>query len=289
MDISVFENNYNKKCPYCNEAMPQEIFNDHLMCHELEREENRNRANNLNQRNDNYNINNNNSSRNNNNFNNQNEEENNNILSNLLNNFISPLHQRQNECRNDNGNILNSLLVGCLGLNDAQRQYQNNHNHINNNNQEIRENNILNGLNNISNIVNSIGRIKNELVNMGNSTIVNSSLNLSNNQNNQNNINNNHNSSNIINRYEQRNKNDNNNINKIMEYLPSSIVKEKNAHSENKNCIICLGEFEQGETITTLPCVHIFHTNCIKSWLKSNSFCPVCKYKITLSSILNQN
>jgi len=41
-------NNNIKRCPYCNETMSEEIFNDHLMCHQLQNEENYNNPNNIN-------------------------------------------------------------------------------------------------------------------------------------------------------------------------------------------------------------------------------------------------
>ena len=79
-----------------------------------------------------------------------------------------------------------------------------------------------------------------------------------------------------------------NEVDRIMELLPCSVLTEKK-DGENKECIVCLSEFEVGESITTLPCVHIFHNECIKSWLKSNNHCPICKFEITLNSIMREN
>ena len=79
-----------------------------------------------------------------------------------------------------------------------------------------------------------------------------------------------------------------NEFNQIMQYLPSTIVNEKK-EGENKECVVCLAEFEIGESITTLPCLHVFHTECIKSWLKSKNHCPICKFEITLNSIMREN
>ena len=79
-----------------------------------------------------------------------------------------------------------------------------------------------------------------------------------------------------------------NEINRIMQYLPSSVLNERK-EGENDTCIICLGEFNIGDSVTTLPCVHIFHTECIKTWLKSKNSCPVCQYEITLNSIMREN
>ena len=41
-------NNNIKKCPYCNQTMLEEIFNDHLICHQLDFEQNTNSQNNIN-------------------------------------------------------------------------------------------------------------------------------------------------------------------------------------------------------------------------------------------------
>ena len=47
---------------------------------------------------------------------------------------------------------------------------------------------------------------------------------------------------------------------------------------DQDSCVICLSEFENGENVTTLPCGHDYHTECIKPWLlKRSSKCPICK------------
>jgi hypothetical protein len=48
-------------------------------------------------------------------------------------------------------------------------------------------------------------------------------------------------------------------------------------------CLICLGDFEEGEEIRQLPCSckHVFHKNCIDTWLSEHgSFCPIDKTHI---------
>ena len=78
------------------------------------------------------------------------------------------------------------------------------------------------------------------------------------------------------------------NIDEIMNLLPSSVVNEKK-EGENNNCIICLNDFDIGENITSLPCLHVFHTDCIKHWLQSNNHCPICKLTITKESLQGGN
>eukprot|EP01062_Namystynia_karyoxenos_P069467 TRINITY_DN6495_c0_g1_i3.p1 TRINITY_DN6495_c0_g1~~TRINITY_DN6495_c0_g1_i3.p1 ORF type:complete len:292 (+),score=67.24 TRINITY_DN6495_c0_g1_i3:72-947(+) len=50
---------------------------------------------------------------------------------------------------------------------------------------------------------------------------------------------------------------------------------------ENKRCPICLCDFEEGEEVRALPCLHVFHPECVDRWLKDNRVCPTCKKDIT--------
>ena len=49
-------------------------------------------------------------------------------------------------------------------------------------------------------------------------------------------------------------------------------------------------EYEPDDEITPLPCDtrHIFHTKCIKDWLKNNNSCPLCKKPITEDDLNRQ-
>ena len=75
----------------------------------------------------------------------------------------------------------------------------------------------------------------------------------------------------------------------ILNNLPETRIKEvENLDPEKKECVICLEEFNNDELVTSLPCIHSFHTHCIKSWLQRNNECPICKFKITYQSINGQ-
>ena len=58
---------------------------------------------------------------------------------------------------------------------------------------------------------------------------------------------------------------------------------EKGAEAEASNehtCAICLEDYQPGQQVRTLPCMHNFHSACVDKWLKSNKSCPLCKHDI---------
>ncbi|XP_078444423.1 NEP1-interacting protein 2-like isoform X2 [Wolffia australiana] len=52
-----------------------------------------------------------------------------------------------------------------------------------------------------------------------------------------------------------------------------SPVRGKDAES----CSICLQDYEIGEEVATLPCIHKFHTKCVARWRTRANACPMCK------------
>jgi len=45
-------------------------------------------------------------------------------------------------------------------------------------------------------------------------------------------------------------------------------------------CVICSGDLEGDESTIKLPCKHIFHNECIKTWLEAQHTCPTCRYEL---------
>ncbi|CAF1378297.1 unnamed protein product [Adineta steineri] len=56
------------------------------------------------------------------------------------------------------------------------------------------------------------------------------------------------------------------------ELTSSTLLAEK--------CPICLTEFNDQEIINKLHCTHLFHLQCISTWLSENDSCPTCRRKV---------
>lgn len=51
---------------------------------------------------------------------------------------------------------------------------------------------------------------------------------------------------------------------------------------EDRSCKICQCEYEDGEELVTLPCLHFFHASCAKEWLKRKRICALCRMPIDI-------
>ena len=61
------------------------------------------------------------------------------------------------------------------------------------------------------------------------------------------------------------------------EKLPIEILNE----TRDNDCAICIDKLKKGNEIVKLPCNHLFHVDCIKSYfLNYNNKCPMCRSNI---------
>ena len=75
----------------------------------------------------------------------------------------------------------------------------------------------------------------------------------------------------------------------ILNNLPETNIEDATKlDADKKNCVICLEDFKNGDKATVLPCIHMFHSNCLIDWLKTQNSCPICKFKLTAENI-NRN
>ena len=61
-------------------------------------------------------------------------------------------------------------------------------------------------------------------------------------------------------------------------HAPEGNVERPESASQ---CMICLSDFEEGESLRRLPCTHVFHQACIDEWLLHRSTsCCLCKVDV---------
>ena len=61
------------------------------------------------------------------------------------------------------------------------------------------------------------------------------------------------------------------------------LVFPKNNKFNETKCIICYSDFIDNNEIS-LPCGHVFHSDCILTWIEQKMNCPICKIKLTWTS-----
>ena len=63
-------------------------------------------------------------------------------------------------------------------------------------------------------------------------------------------------------------------------YIYDETKEDASKDDKSKQCCICLQIYQNGDEITTLPCIDRFHTSCIKPWIERNPSCPLCKFSL---------
>lgn len=64
--------------------------------------------------------------------------------------------------------------------------------------------------------------------------------------------------------------------------LPSvSYTNKAGQEDNNDQCVICRLDYEDGDTLSILPCKHMYHNECINKWLQINKVCPVCSVEVS--------
>ena len=271
-------------CPFCQQLIERNLINDHIMCHQVENEEEFNNhitknpyGNVINNSSQSGDINSNNISNNNNINNNPNNDDTAKLKRDV--NLLKALIEI-NKPSNNGQTDFNKVLKILSGKNNE------------NNNRSIQEDaihTIFDGISLISNECKDIYNQYNSIMGRKNNNNNNNNNMGSSNVTNNNPVSTNKTSfddnNNNLNVHQNNNQINENELNLIMECLSTDILNEKKV-GENSKCLMCNEHFNIGQSVTTLPCSHVFHFNCIKSTLKYNNKCPNCQFEISLDNII---
>ncbi|KAI4303749.1 hypothetical protein MLD38_039345 [Melastoma candidum] len=52
------------------------------------------------------------------------------------------------------------------------------------------------------------------------------------------------------------------------------------AEDEDRICSICKDGLTVGEEATEMPCEHVYHSDCIFTWLRIRNTCPICRHEL---------
>jgi hypothetical protein len=56
--------------------------------------------------------------------------------------------------------------------------------------------------------------------------------------------------------------------------------KIKTGELIERECSICLEDYQSGESVSSLACDHLFHKKCLEEWLKHKNECPLCRTEL---------
>lgn len=60
----------------------------------------------------------------------------------------------------------------------------------------------------------------------------------------------------------------------------TKFLKKQKIGCSSSECTICFENYKKGDIIRNLPCGHKFHYKCMKPWLKTSKYCPLCRFDL---------
>lgn len=71
---------------------------------------------------------------------------------------------------------------------------------------------------------------------------------------------------------------------KAIDDLPVIRVRKGDV-AVSERCAICQDDYKEEDDVTTLPCKHFFHKDCVTPWLRDHHCtCPICRFKLETQS-----
>lgn len=62
--------------------------------------------------------------------------------------------------------------------------------------------------------------------------------------------------------------------------MVTTIVYDASLNETYTQCPITLCDFKQGETISKMPCGHIFNKAALEMWFQNSNKCPICRHEL---------
>ena len=66
--------------------------------------------------------------------------------------------------------------------------------------------------------------------------------------------------------------------------LRKQIMTQCGEHCD-QSCAVCICDFEECDELIRLPCGHVFHKDCVSTWLNEHNTCPTCRYELPTEDI----
>ncbi|OQR95258.1 hypothetical protein ACHHYP_00209 [Achlya hypogyna] len=75
---------------------------------------------------------------------------------------------------------------------------------------------------------------------------------------------------------------------RAMQRLLNLAMDKPAAVDASETCSICLSSFDEteGEAVVQLSCSHLYHRDCVVSWLIAKKSCPLCREDVDSGSVL---
>uniref|UniRef100_A0A2N9HML9 RING-type E3 ubiquitin transferase n=1 Tax=Fagus sylvatica TaxID=28930 RepID=A0A2N9HML9_FAGSY len=66
----------------------------------------------------------------------------------------------------------------------------------------------------------------------------------------------------------------------VINTIPIVSLTQDHLNNDSKYCPVCKEEFDVGGEAREMPCKHLYHTDCIVTWLRLHNSCPVCRQQL---------
>ncbi|XP_043701290.1 uncharacterized protein LOC122651809 [Telopea speciosissima] len=66
----------------------------------------------------------------------------------------------------------------------------------------------------------------------------------------------------------------------FVECLPLMVINKEHEKHGSLVCAVCKDSIPIGTEANQLPCMHLYHPNCILPWLSARNSCPLCRFEL---------